>query len=99
MSETRWFRSGEMEFEVEVGTPEHASLIALGAEPLVAPVAAVSDDTVSGDVEDLDVLSREALNAVAEEAGVEDPGKLPNKAAVIDAINEVRDAEELGADE
>jgi hypothetical protein len=37
--------------------------------------------------EELEALNRDELNEVAEEAGVDDPESLPNKQAVIDAIN------------
>lgn len=44
--------------------------------------------------DDLSELNREELDERAIEAGVEDPEKLPNKQAVIDAINNVADDDE-----
>lgn len=49
--------------------------------------------------EDLSTLSREELNDAAVEAGVEDPEDLPNKQAVIDAINEAHGVAPTGPGE
>lgn len=48
--------------------------------------------------EDLSDLTREELNERAEEAGVEDPEDLPNKEAVIDAINEAEGTSDSDAE-
>lgn len=48
---------------------------------------------------DLDALKRDQLDKVAAEAGVPDPGKLPNKDAVIDAIEAPNPALAVVADE
>jgi len=53
-------------------------------DPSVPEPVVVADD---GD-NDLDSLSRADLNVRAQAAGVEDAEKLPNKAAVIEAIQE-----------
>lgn len=54
------------------------------------PTPAPAEDE-SGEDEDLDALSRADLNAHAVAVGVEAPDKLPNKGAVIDAIQAVSD--------
>lgn len=54
-----------------------------GAEP----EAEVEEPTVADQPEVSTDLSRDDLNARAAEAGVENPEALPNKAAVVDAIN------------
>jgi len=71
------------------GTP--ANVFASPAEQRAAweKIAAAEQAAAAGtDEEDLSSKSRADLNALATELGVEDAEDLPNKAAVIDAINE-----------
>ncbi len=53
-----------------------------------APPADVADETDGGAESDLEEMSRAQLNAYAAELGIEAPDKLPNKAAVVAAIEE-----------
>lgn len=67
MSETRWFRHGGMEFEVELDSPAHRNLIAGGAEPVVAPVL-VDEDAEIG------ALTVKELRSLAEARGIDHQG-------------------------
>lgn len=51
----------------------------------IGPVRSEPDQS-AGQPADLSKLSRAELEAMALELGVEDPGELPNKAAVVEAI-------------
>ena len=53
-----------------------------------AEEGALDDEDEGEEGEDLSLLSRGQLDARAAELGVENPQELPNKQAVIDAINE-----------
>lgn len=55
-------------------------------------VPETSDDSTEGEVTKVDPSehSREELNQLATEAGIEDPAELANKGAVADAINAKR---------
>lgn len=44
--------------------------------------------------EDLSEMSRKELNKIAEDEGIAEPKELPNKQAVVDAINDVRSDED-----
>jgi hypothetical protein len=68
------------EFEAELTAVQEARLLASGALKTV---------TASGGGEsDLDDLKRDELNELAAEAGIEAADELPNRAAVIEAINQ-----------
>lgn len=90
-------------FHVEIGSSEHERLLANGGFPVDPPegedVPHVGDEQPAAAVpqpandpgekpEDLNALKREVLDQRAKGAGVADPEKLPNKAAVVAAIRE-----------
>lgn len=86
MAETRWFRQGDMEFEVVVGSAEHKNLVTGGAEPIAAPTG----DTPGG----LDGMTVKELRARADEVGV-DLGDATKKADIV-AVLEAADGDESG---
>lgn len=61
------------EFEAEIPEAQERRMIDRGAIRIAPPHG-------------LSALSREELNALAEDAGIEDPEQLPNISAVIEAI-------------
>ncbi len=65
---------------------EEAAAAAPEPEPEATPEPEDGEDDDAPEGANMD-MKRSELNALAEEAGVESPGDLPNKKAVIDAIN------------
>lgn len=55
--------------------------------------AAQTDNTAPANPEDLDTLKRDRLDTIATDLGVDRPGDLPNKGAVIDAIRAAQAAQ------
>lgn len=51
-------------------------------------------EIVDDDLDDAAALTREELNELAAELGIPNPGRLPNKQAVIDAINQACEGHE-----
>lgn len=88
VGETVWFRRGDgVEFVVVVGTPAHHNLIAEGA--VLVGGSSTADvpepEPAAADVPLAD-LKRPELDKLAADLGIEDPAKLPNKGAVVEAI-------------
>ena len=59
-------------------------------EPVEAPIEAVDITPEPESAEPNMDMKRSELNAIAEEVGVENPDKLPNKQSVLDAIVEAQ---------
>ena len=72
--------------EAAAAAPEPEPEATPEPEPEATPEPEDGEDDDAPEGANMD-MKRSELNALAEEAGVESPGDLPNKKAVIDAIN------------
>jgi hypothetical protein len=77
-------------FEIEVGSPTYDRLLKQGLlDAAATPSAGEPDGTPE---KPLAERKREQLDAIATELGIDAPDKLPNKGAVVEAIEQARAA-------
>lgn len=96
MMETVWLHANGRDWHVEVDSAAHERLVLEGAEVVPGPDGPVGP--VSSDEVPLKDRKRGELDALAVELGVDAPDKLPNRGAVVEAI-EAKQAENDTEDE